>query len=250
MIDAIILGLVQGITEFLPVSSSGHLAILENLLGISEPVTLAVFLHFGTFVSIIVFFFRPITDLVRGLFTGERDSLSYVGKIVIGTVPVAIGGALMRTWVASAFGNVLLVAVLLGVTGAVVLLTGAVSKRQKPVGLLSSIVIGFGQMTAILPGISRSGMTISAGIYSGVDPEQAFRFSFLLSIPAILGANILELRHLTRLIDVPVLIVGMVCSFVSGLIALAVLRRFVYRKFHFFGVYCLILSLILIFVLR
>jgi len=249
MIRAIILGFVQGFTEFLPVSSSGHLAILENLLGITEPVTLAVFLHFGTFVSIIVFFFRPIKDLVRGLVRGERESLSYFGKIIVGTIPVVIAGALMRTWVTNAFDNVLLVAALLGITGVVVLLTGVVPKRQKPVDLLSAMVIGIGQMVAILPGISRSGMTISAGIYSGIDPKQAFRFSFLLSIPAILGANVLELRHVASVTNIPVLMVGMVCSFASGLIALAVLRRIVYRRFHLFGIYCLIVSVVLFFVL-
>jgi undecaprenyl-diphosphatase len=250
MTKAIILGFVQGLTEFLPVSSSGHVAILEKLFGITEPVTLAVFLHFGTLVSIIVFFFGPIKDLVHGLFRGERDSLSYFGKIMVGTIPVVIGGALIRTWISSVFDNILLVAALLGITGVVVLLTGVVSKKQKPVDLLSAIVIGIGQMVAILPGISRSGMTISAGMYSGIDPEQAFRFSFLLSIPAILGANVLELRHVANVTDISVLITGMVCSFVSGLLALAVLRRIVYRRFHFFGVYCLIISVVLLFVLR
>ena len=104
-------------------------------------------------------------------------------------------------------------------------------------------------MVAILPGISRSGMTISAGLYAGVDPDQAFRFSFLLSIPAVLGANLLELRHVSGITQVPSLVVGMVCSFLAGLVALAILRRFVCRHFHLFGIYCLVLSVVLIFLL-
>ncbi|UCF70884.1 MAG: undecaprenyl-diphosphate phosphatase [candidate division WOR-3 bacterium] len=249
MIEAITLGLVQGLTEFLPISSSGHLAIVENLLGITEPVTLAVFLHFGTFVSIVVFFFRPIMDLVRGSIKGERESLAYLGKIGVATVPVAVGGALLRPWVARAFGNIFLVAVLLGVTGAVVLLTGVVRKRQGRIGFWSSVLIGIGQMVSILPGVSRSGMTISTGVYSGIRPERAFRFSFLLSLPAILGANLFELRNLTRLTDIPALIAGAACSFASGLVALAVLRRLVAQRFHYFGVYCIIISITLLLVL-
>jgi len=246
MIKTLILGIVQGLTEFLPVSSSGHLAILENILGMSEPMTLAVFLHFGTFVAIIVFFFRPLRDLVRGIFSGDRQSIIYVGKIILGTIPIVIAGMLFRSWVAEAFNNMKVVALLLGITGIGVLLTGMVAKRQKPVTTQSAILIGIGQMLAILPGISRSGMTIAAGIYSGTDPDKAFRFSFLLSIPAVLGANLFELRNLTGITNLPELLAGMLCSFVSGIVALAILRRTVYRKFHFFGIYCLIISVALL----
>ncbi len=248
MIETILLGIVQGLTEFLPVSSSGHLAILEHILGIPEPLTLAVFLHFGTFIAILVYFLGPIKDLVRGIFNGDRGSLSYLGKIAIGTIPIVIVGLFFRPWVAAAFNNMFAVAILLGVTGVVVLLTGSVVKKQKPVTPFSAIAIGIGQMLAILPGISRSGMTISAGIFSGVDPDRAFRFSFLLSVPAILGANLFELRNVPSITNLPEILIGMLCSFVSGLIALAVLRRTVYRRFHLFGVYCLIISVLLIFI--
>jgi undecaprenyl-diphosphatase len=246
MIETVILGIVQGLTEFLPVSSSGHLAVLENMLGIAEPMTLAVFLHFGTFLAVIAFFFRPLRDLFRGIFTGDRQSTVYLGKILIGTIPIVVAGIIFRSLVAQAFNSMNIVAILLGLTGAVVLLTGVVPKRKKQVTLASAVLIGIAQVLAILPGISRSGMTISAGLFNGTDPEHAFRFSFLLSIPAVLGANLLELQNLSGITNFPVLIVGMLCSFVSGLIALAVLRRAVYRKFHFFGIYCLIISVILL----
>jgi undecaprenyl-diphosphatase len=246
MIKTILLGFVQGLTEFLPVSSSGHLAILENMLGITEPVTLAVFLHFGTFIAIIVFFIKPISALARGVFTGERESLSYLRNIAVGTVPIVLTGLFLRYWVDQAFNDMTLIAALLGTTGVVVLLTGVVPKKQGQINAVTALIIGIGQMLAIFPGISRSGMTISAGLYSGIDPERAFRFSFLLSIPAILGANLLELRKLANITNVPELLIGMACSFVSGLVALAVLRRTIYRKFHFFGIYCLIISVVLI----
>ncbi|MBE0433629.1 undecaprenyl-diphosphate phosphatase [candidate division WOR-3 bacterium] len=245
MIEAIILGIVQGLTEFLPVSSSGHLALIENWLGIAEPMTLSVFLHFGTLIAIIVYFFIPIKELARGIFTGDRASLAYLGKIALGTVPIVIAGMFLRSLVDDAFNNMGLVAVLLGVTGGFVLLTGVAPRKQQPVTWLASIVIGIAQAFAILPGISRSGMTISAGLYSRIDPERAFRFSFLLSIPAILGANLLELKNVSGITNLPALFTGMLFSFASGLIALAVLRRTVYRRFYLFGIYCLILSAVL-----
>ncbi|KPK63478.1 hypothetical protein AMJ83_06805 [candidate division WOR_3 bacterium SM23_42] len=250
MIKTVILGIVQGVTEFLPVSSSGHLAILEKLFGIREPVTLAVFLHFGTLVAILVYFRKPLIELVSGVFKGERESLSYLIKIVIGSVPIVVFAILFESWVTSTFTNMKLVAILLGITGTVVLLTGITRKKQQQIGLMSAILIGIGQMFAILPGISRSGMTISAGIFCGVEPERAFRFSFLLSIPAVLGANIFELKNVHNLNDFPELLVGMVFSFVSGLVALKILRSTVYRRFYLFGPYCLIVSIVLLFVLR
>jgi undecaprenyl-diphosphatase len=249
MIKAIILGIVQGLTEFLPVSSSGHLAILENLFGVAEPVTLAVFLHFGTLVAIIVYFLKPITDLAKGIIKGNKESLSYFIKIIIGTIPIVFFGILFESWIARSFSNMTMIAILLGITGTVVLLTGIVKKRQRRVGFLSALFIGIGQMFALLPGISRSGMTISAGISSGVEPERAFRFSFLLSIPAVLGATIFELKNVSNISNFPELLVGMVCSFISGLIALRILRSTVYKKFYLFGPYCLIVSIIMLLVL-
>ncbi len=249
MIKAIILGIVQGFTEFLPVSSSGHLAILENLFGVAEPVTLAVFLHFGTLVAVIVYFFEPIADLIRGICKGSRESISYFIKIIIGSVPIVIVGILFESWVARSFSNMTVIAILLGITGTIVLLTGVVRKRQKRVGMLTALFIGIGQMLAILPGISRSGMTISAGIFSRVKPERAFRFSFLLSIPAVLGANIFELKNVSNINNIPELLVGMAFSFISGLIALGILRSTVYKRFYLFGPYCIIVSIIMLLIL-
>ncbi|MGB7054549.1 MAG: undecaprenyl-diphosphate phosphatase [bacterium] len=250
MIKTIILGIVQGITEFLPVSSSGHLAILERLFGISEPVSLAVFLHFGTLIAIVVFFFKPISDLLKGIWRGNQESLAYFIKIIIGTIPILIAGLLLESWVAHAFTNMIIVSILLGITGTIVLVTGLIQRRQKKINLLTAFFIGIGQMFAILPGISRSGMTISAGLFSGIEPERAFEFSFLLSIPAVLGANIYELKNVSSMGNIPELFAGMVFSFLTGLLALKILRSMVYRRFYLFGPYCLIISIIMLIVLR
>jgi len=249
MIKTTILGIVQGLAEFLPVSSSGHLAILEHLFGVTEPMLLAVFLHFGTLLAVIIFFFRPIRELVKGIFKGDRQSISYGFNIILGTIPVVVVGIVFESWIAQAFKNVIMIAILLGVTGVVVLITGVVGKDQKTINYPAALLIGIAQMCAILPGISRSGMTISAGIFSGVAPERAFRFSFLLSIPAVLGANIYELRNVSSIGNVPELLVGTFLSCITGLFALKILRSMVYRKFYLFGPYCLIVSIIALFLL-
>jgi undecaprenyl-diphosphatase len=250
MIKAIILGIVQGLTEFLPISSSGHLAVLEHLFGISEPVSLAVALHFGTFAAIIVFFYAPIINVIKGVLGRDRESMSYCVKIVLGTIPVVVAGLLLESQVLSAFTDMTLVGIFLGLTGVIVLVTGIITKRTKTVGFLSAIFIGIGQMFALLPGISRSGVTISTGIFSGIEPERAFRFSFLLSIPAVLGANIYELKNISAIGNLPNLLVGMVFSFITGLIALRILRNMVYKRFYIFGPYCLIISIVILLVLR
>ena len=250
MIKTIILGIVQGLTEFLPVSSSGHLAILERAFGISEPVSLAVFLHLGTLIAIVVFFFNPIHKLVKGITCGNKESIHYGMNIAIGTIPILIAGLFLKPWVAHAFTNVTVVSILLGITGTIVLVTAIIGKRQKKITRLTALFIGIGQMFAILPGISRSGMTISAGLFSGVEPEQAFEFSFLLSIPAVFGANVYELWHVSNFGNIPELLAGMFFSFLTGLLALKILRRMVRRYFYLFGLYCLIISIIFLIILK
>jgi undecaprenyl-diphosphatase len=250
MIKTIILGIVQGLTEFLPVSSSGHLAILERWFGISEPVSLAVFLHFGTLIAVIVFFIKPISGLLRGIFTGNKESLAYCTRIAIGTFPIVVAGLLLESWVARAFANMKIVSILLGITGTIVLVTGIIQRRQKEMNLLTAFFTGIGQMFAILPGISRSGMTISAGLFAGIEPKRAFEFSFILSIPAVLGANIYELKNVAHMGSLPELLAGMLVSFLTGLVALKILRRLVYRHFYLFGPYCLVISIIMLIVLR
>lgn len=250
MIKTAILGIVQGLTEFLPVSSSGHLAILENLFNIHEPMTLAVFLHFGTLLAIIVFFFRPIIDLLKGIINGKKESLSYVLMIILGTIPVVIAGSLLRSWVTHAFSDLTVVSILLGVTGLIVLASGIVQPRQRFLTIPAAALIGLAQMFSLLPGISRSGMTISAGLFYGIEPERAFRFSFLLSIPAVLGANLYELKNVSSVGSIPEMLVGMFFSFVTGILALRILRSMVHRRFYTFGIYCLVISVILLVVLR
>lgn len=246
IIKSIILGIVQGLTEFLPISSSGHLAILEKYFGITEPVVLATFLHFGTFVATVVFFFKPIIAIINGLVKGEKESVDYVIYIIVGTIPIVLFAVIFRTQIEQCFTDIPIVGIFLGITGLILLLTSIVKRGDRKVKLLSAIMIGVSQMFAVFPGISRSGMTISTGLFSKVSPEESFKFSFLLSLPAILGANLLKLRTISQINDFPSIIIGMFCSFIFGLIALKILKGIIHRRFHLFGIYCLAISIIIL----
>lgn len=246
IIKVIILGIVQGLTEFLPISSSGHLAILEKYFDITEPVVFATFLHFGTFIATVVFFFKPIINIIKGLFRKEKESVYYVINIIIGTIPVVIFALLFKTQIEQFFSDIKIVAIMLGITGLILLLTSIIQKKNRKINLLSALMIGISQMFATFPGISRSGVTISTGLFSKVSPEESFKFSFLLSLPAVLGANLLKLKTISEIDDLPYLTIGMICSFIFGLVALKILKNVVHRKFHLFGIYCLFISIILL----
>lgn len=247
ILQAIILGIVQGLTEFLPISSSGHLALLERVFQVSEPVTIAAFLHMGTLLATVAYFFKPLVTLLRGVIKGDQKKRAYLFSIIIGSIPIVIAGFLLRASVDRIFHDPQRIALLIGMTGVILLVTAVIKKGEGRPTPLSGLLIGIAQMFALLPGISRSGMTIATGLYAKIKPEEAFTFSFLLSLPAVFGANIIEMRTLTSLGDCPSIIIGVVCSFISGIIALKILRRTVHKYFHLFGIYCLIISIILLF---
>lgn len=244
MIKIILLGIIQGLTEFLPISSSGHLAILENFLNIKEPVAVTAFLHFGTFFSTLIFFRKEIIELLSGLVKKELKSLKYIIYIIVGNIPVVIFALLFRDFIESSFTDIKLVSIFLGITGTIVLLTSVINKGERQILLITALLVGIGQMFAVFPGLSRSGLTISTGLYAKVSPEESFRFSFLLSLPAVFGANLLELKEITGLSNPVEIITGMLISFISGYIALKILRSLVQKWFYVFGIYCLIISIL------
>jgi len=250
MIKILLLGIVQGFTEFLPVSSSGHLAILEKLFHVPEPVAVAAFLHFGTFLATFVFFWKSIIMVIRGLFRGEKEAFRYLAFIALGNVPVAIFALFFKKAIEQSFGDIRLIGLFLGLTGLALLVTALFKKGKEKINLPRAIAVGFAQMLAIFPGISRSGATIATGLVIKTDPEGAFRFSFLLSLPAIFGANLIELKDLSSFGDWGFLLVGFGLSFVTGLAALYMLRRLVREHFHYFGIYCLVVSLLIVLFVR
>lgn len=242
-IEAVIFGVIQGLTEWLPMSSSGHLAIAKEFFGWRPPVIFFVLLHVGTLVVIVAFFRRDIVEVLKALV--RRNLRSEEGKlgvcVIVGSVPTAVIGYIFQDLFESFFDNLLVVGAALLATG-FLLFFSEQREGDKALGFLDSLLVGIAQGTAIIPGISRSGATISIGLLRRVDKETAFRFSFLLSIPAVLGATIAKSGDLNLLIghgDVIAVVVGVVTSMVVGYLSLKVLRKVVMKKrFHWFALYC------------
>ncbi|MBC5748732.1 undecaprenyl-diphosphate phosphatase [Dysosmobacter sp. NSJ-60] len=260
LLSAILLGLIQGVTEFLPISSSGHLAIAENLLhmsGSSEvPGFFDVLLHLGTLVAVFIAYWSDIREMVIELFYGVRDlaqrstptpappARRLILLIIVGTLPL-FAVLPIKDAVESLSGNMYFVAGALLVTGCLLFASDRVRpgrKTEKSATLLDVLLVGVAQAIATCPGISRSGTTITAGCFVGFDRRFAVRYSFLMSIPAILGANILSLKDaVTDIIwaDVPVYLVGVAVAAAVGYVCIRLLKMIADKgKFGFFAYYC------------
>ncbi|BBO91332.1 undecaprenyl-diphosphate phosphatase [Desulfosarcina ovata] len=265
-IEAIILGTVQGLTEFLPVSSSGHLVLFQNLFGLKEPELLFdICLHVGTLLAVIIVFYREILKILTALIQLPRRMRSAGGLlrlfqvdpdirmallIVIGSVPTAIIGLLFKKITDQLFGSTAIVGCMLIVTGTLLWLTRRIRTQGRPVArttLKDACLIGIVQGLAILPGISRSGSTIATALFLGVERKLAGRYSFLLSIPAIVGALVLGLDapELATRIPLATIIAGSLVSAAVGWLALVILLRVVDRgQLHRFAPYCWLVGLV------
>lgn len=199
LLDAILLGLVQGLTEFLPVSSSGHLVIGQTLLGVDSPgVAFEVVLHVATLLSVIIVYRARLWQLVVGAARGQRDALVFVGLLVLATIPAGLVGLFLEDTIEQAFALPAITGIMLLVTGVLLWSTRfrqPASDADLPTARLA-FGIGIAQAFAILPGISRSGATITAGLWGRLPGDRAAEFSFLLSIPAILGAALLQIGEI------------------------------------------------------
>jgi undecaprenyl-diphosphatase len=244
LIHALIIAIVQGITEWVPVSSSGHLVLVERLLGFSGGLEFNVALHFGTLMSVFVYFGRDITnileDLLRGRFRSENGRLGIL--LIIATIPAGIVGYLFKDVFVSTFENMLIVGVGFGVTGLFLILVSFVKIKERKLDGRSAFAIGLAQIFSLIPGISRSGSTLGTGLLFGMDEKNAVKFSFLMSIPVIFGANILAIGNNT--LDSSLVWATLVAFFV-GLLAIHVLYKYVLssrRNLVWFGVYALLLG--------
>ncbi len=263
--NAIILGIIQGLTEFLPVSSSGHLVLGEHLLGITEQgIVFEVFVHFGTLLAVFTVFRQDLLDLAKSFFrmfgaeARESGLKSYYENdeyfrlliyIIIGTIPAVVIGLLFEDHIERAFNSPRIASAMLIVTAIILALTFFTKKTGKQLTLRNTFLMGLAQALAIIPGISRSGSTISTGLYQKVDGETSARFSFLLAIPAILGATLLESLKLANSElggDMFLLLsAGMIASYVSGFIAIETLLAIVKKgKLYYFAPYCLIIGIL------
>ena len=244
------LSIVQGLTEFLPVSSSGHLVLFQKIFGLEPPVLFDVFVHVGTLGAIIFYFKRELKKLIEGIFKKENKSLYFLFLIVVGTIPAVIVGLLLEKRIEVIFDSFRLVGISLLITGLLLLLTNIFKDKLKKGKVVSSnwkdaLFIGIFQALAILPGISRSGATISAGLFRRFGRDLAFKFSFFLAIPAIIGALILQIPDLVSSSSYLInqALIGMVIAGIVGFFALKILRKvLVSSKLHIFAIYCLLLG--------
>lgn len=241
--EAVILGIVQGLTEFLPVSSSGHLVIFHNIFAIKEPpLTFGVLLHLGTLVAVFIAFWQDIYEILKRPFS----RLTYM--IIVGIIPAGLAGYLLAPLFERAFESMFIVGFGLIFTGFILRWSEAISRRginfkdSHDMSYLDAVFIGVMQALAILPGISRSGSTIAAGLITGLDREFAAHFSFLLSIPVILGAAVFELKDLgTSALPANIIpyIIGPLAAALFGYLAIKIVLRLVNRgNLAVFSYYC------------
>ncbi len=249
-LEAALLGLLQGLTEFLPVSSSGHLVLAQALLGIQVPgVAFEVAVHVATLLAVLVVYRRRIVDLMRGLLTGDRDSAAYVGLLVVASVPAAAVGLTARPFFEGTFERPALAAGFLLLSGVLCWTIDLATRRQAAAGavrerpsLLGAVAVGLAQALAILPGISRSGSTVAVGAGTGVDVVRMAEFSFLLSVPAIAGPALLmlvERNGASNGGEVLPLVVGFAAATVAGILAIHLFVRMLRSQhFRWFAYYC------------
>lgn len=262
--EAFILGIIQGLTEFLPVSSSGHIEIGKFLLGIQikDPLLFSIVVHGATALSTIVVFHKDIWEIIKGVFRFQMNfETRYFLKIVLSMLPVGIVGVLFEEELEAFFeGKVFFVGLMLIITGLLLYLTTIIKSTDKEVGYKQAFIVGLSQAVAILPGISRSGATISTLLMLGIDREKAARFSFLMVLPPILGAVLLKLiKYFSASptvavasssgteIGTMVLVVGFVTAFIVGLFACKWMIVLVKRsKLIYFAYYCFAVGLLAI----
>jgi undecaprenyl-diphosphatase len=256
LFEAFLLGLLQGLTEFLPVSSSGHLEIGKVLLGVDAERSLffTVAVHGATVLSTLVVFRNEIVGLLMGLFKFSwNNETQFISKLLLSMVPVALVGFFLKDYVESLFsGNLLFVGAMLLVTASLLFFSTLVkSSAARPIGFFDSLVIGVAQAIAVIPGISRAGATISTGLLLRNSKEEVARFSFLMVIVPIIGANFMELYNDDLLVSSEItfapVVVGFIAAFIAGFIACKWMINLIKRgKLVWFALYCSIVGLITI----
>ena len=252
-IEALVLGIIQGLTEFLPVSSSGHLELAKLILPSQytgeSSMLMTVVLHFATALSTVVIFRKDLLQIIKGLFQFQwNEATKFSVKIIISMIPAAFVGVFFDDIIESFFNDaVLLVGSMLLVTGGLLFLADKTKNTTKEVRFFHSIIIGISQAIAILPGISRSGATIGTSVLLGIDREKAARFSFLMVVPLIFGKiakDLLSDKFIIEGLDITALSVGFVAAFITGLFACTWMISLVKKsKLVYFSFYCFVVGI-------
>jgi len=256
VIDSIILGIIQGLTEFLPVSSSGHLEIGKAILGDNsvpkESLMFTVMLHFATALSTIVVFRKDIFSILKGLlFFKWNDDTKFISKIVVSMIPAVVVGLFFEEQLEQLFGgNILLVGCMLIVTAILLFLADKAKNTNRKVSFKNAFIIGVSQAVAMIPGISRSGATISTSVLLGNDKTKAARFSFLMVVPLIFGKitkDVFSGELSFENHNITALSLGFIAAFISGLFACTWMMALVKKsKLSYFAIYCVVIGLIAI----
>lgn len=262
IIEAIILGIIQGLTEFLPVSSSGHIELGKAILGVQpkDPLLFSIVVHGATALSTMVIFRGAISDILRDLVKLKKtENTIYAGKIALSMIPVLVVGLLLEDKIEALFdGKILLVGLMLLLTGFLLWATTISKEKTGEISFGKALIVGIAQAVAILPGISRSGATISTSLLLGINREKAARFSFLMVLPPIIGAMLLKVKDYfdaaettaassTADVSTITLIFGFIAAFVAGLFACRWMIHLVQRsKLIYFAYYCFLVGAIAI----
>ncbi|MDR3062660.1 MAG: undecaprenyl-diphosphatase UppP [Methanobrevibacter sp.] len=265
--QAIIIGIVQGLTEFLPISSSAHLIFIQSLLGVQEAgISFDILLHLGTLFAVVVYYFKDIiamikafflsiADIFKGKFVEEFKNNDYkklAWLVIIGTIPAGLVGYLFNSQIESAFDGLYIPSFFLLITGILLYTSQRINtgnKNIKESGLKETVLVGISQAFALIPGLSRSGTTISTGLFLGLDKEFAAKFSFLLAIPTILGAVILQIDEIGAGLDSNLLayLIGFLAALISGYLAISVLLKLIKEKsLDIFVYYCWIVGVVIL----
>jgi len=269
ILQAIILGIVQGLTEFLPISSSAHLVLVPALLGWQIPqdfnFIFDVIVQMGTLIAVIIFFWKDIADIIKAVCNGIRekapfkDPMARVGwLVVLATIPAGMIGILIKPLVESAFSSPTATALMLVVTAVILFVAERIGKRTRDLPKLTwidAVWVGLAQALSIFPGISRSGATISAGLVRGLKREGAARFSFLMSIPIMIASGLVEVKDFIQMPDLssflPALIAGVVAAGIVGYLAIRWLLGYLNKHtLYAFSIYCLIAAMIVLIVIH
>lgn len=250
LFEVIILGLVQGIVDPMPVSSSGHLVLIQHFFGLQQRITLSVFLHFGNLLAIILVFRKDIKEI----FTFNPKYPKLTLYIIIGIIPAGLVGFFAKDFFNRIFDTTLVVGIMLIVTGLVLFISRWIfsqGRNMEDMNLKDALIVGGAQALAIFPGLSRSGMTIVGGLFSGLERQLAVKYSFLMSIPIVFGATLLEaievLEYGTGGITFSQIAAGTISAVISGFAAIKLLQHIVDRqKLSNFAYYCWILGALVI----
>lgn len=241
--ESVLLGFIQGLTEFLPVSSSGHLVIFQKILNLGEQIEFDVFLHFSTLFAVLIFFRNDISEIIKGIFGKSKTGLKTFTEIIVGSIPTAVIGLLFHDFFEEKFSQPKTVSAMLILTGLILWFSSkfskseALDKNYSTAKISDFLFIGLFQGLAIMPGISRAGITISAALLLGFNRSWAFKYSMLLSVPAILGAGLIELKNFSVNTNI---FAGGIVALLSGILALYILSKILIgRKIHLFSYYLL-----------